>query len=73
MEVMWIVKFFYFIVFFAILLFKYFTRNHDYFLIRKIPHGVPKLLFGTSYDLIKKKVSIFDHILSWYNKFPGHK
>lgn len=73
MDVLWIVKFLYFILFIAIVLYKWITRNYDFFVNRKIPHGAPRFPFGTSQDLIKKKVSIFDYIRGWYEKFPDER
>lgn len=69
--VLWLfAKFLCFALFIAIVLYKWITRNYDYFVNRQIPYGVPRFPFGTSGDLIAKKVSIFDYIRGWYAKFP---
>lgn len=53
--------------------FKWATRNNNYFAKRAIAHGKPKFLLGTSYELVKKKASLYEYVQNWYNRFPNEK
>lgn len=55
------------------LIYKWATRNYNYFKDRGIAHGKPVFLFGTGKDLLMQKLSLPEYVQKWYNAFPDEK
>ncbi|XP_062556569.1 uncharacterized protein LOC134221394 [Armigeres subalbatus] len=54
-------------------LYRWLTRNNDYFHDKPIPSMAVELFFGSSRPLVLKKVTFSDFIQSIYNKYSGVK
>nr|XP_021182033.2 cytochrome P450 6B6-like [Helicoverpa armigera]WRX06084.1 CYP6AN1 [Helicoverpa armigera] len=56
-----------------VLLYKYTTRNHDYWEKRNIKHEKPIPVFGTLYDNVFAKKSIIEVAADLYRQYPNEK
>lgn len=55
------------------LLFKWITRNNNFFIDRNIPHKRPVPLFGSLRKLVLMQSSFNDVVLNLYREFPNEK
>ncbi|XP_026729653.1 cytochrome P450 6B5-like [Trichoplusia ni] len=53
-----------------LLLYKYFTKNHDYWEKRNVKYEKPIPIFGTNYENVIGKKSIIEKATEVYNKYP---
>ncbi|XP_075970236.1 cytochrome P450 6B6-like [Anticarsia gemmatalis] len=56
-----------------LLLYRYLTRNHDYWQKRNVKHEKPIPVFGSLYQNIMGKKSITEVATELYNKYPDEK
>lgn len=68
---MWII--FTALVFFGFVIFKWASKNFNYFKDRGIAHGKPIIIFGTGADLLLGKLSMPEFVQKWYSSFPKEK
>ncbi|XP_026729651.1 cytochrome P450 6B5-like [Trichoplusia ni] len=54
-----------------VLLYKYVTRNHDYWEKRNVKYEKPISIFGTNYENVVAKKSIIEISIEIYNKYPN--
>ena len=57
----------------VISIYKYATKNAEYFKTKPFPSLEPTLFFGNMSRIFLKKISGFDLVLDVYNKFPNAK
>jgi cytochrome P450 family 9 len=55
------------------IVYRYITRNNDYFSKRNVPYIKPTFLFGSVKSLVMRKTSLCDHVTTLYNQLDGHK
>lgn len=55
------------------IVYKWATRDHEYFVRRGVPALKPALFFGNSADFFTKKVDLIDFVIKLYNDFPEKK
>lgn len=55
------------------IIFKWATRNREYFVRRGVPALKPVLFFGNSADFFTKKVDLIDFVIKLYHDFPDQK
>jgi hypothetical protein len=63
----------YAIVAMLFLIYKFVTRNDDYFVKKGIPFSKPTFFVGSRMDLILRNKSIIQVICDWYNEFRDEK
>lgn len=68
---MWII--FSLLIAIGFLIHKWATKNYNYFKVRNIAHGKPKLFFGTGKELLMQRLSLPEYVQMWYNEFPTEK
>lgn len=58
---------------FGISLYKWATKNFNYFKERGIAYKKPVIFCGNSKELYLGQISLSDFISKWYNEFPDEK
>jgi cytochrome P450 family 9 len=62
-----------FLILLGFLIYKWATKNNNYFKVRNIAYIEPIAFFGTGRDLILGKLSLPDFIKKCYEEFPNEK
>lgn len=70
-----ILLFNYLVIFIIIarMIYRWATKNNDYFIKRGIPALKPTLIFGNSAEFFTKQIDLIDFVKKLYNDFPNEK
>lgn len=58
---------------FILFVYKWLTKNNDYFIKRGIPALKPTFMFGNSGEFYTKQIGLIDLVKKLYNDFPEEK
>lgn len=58
---------------FIFFVYKYLTKDNDYFIKRRIPSLKPTFIFGNTGKFYTKQIGLIDLVKKLYNDFPDEK